>query len=106
MQNVPNPLEQRDLVKYLWAARGRFGGGVALAMLRSVAIAPCTLIIQRIIDRPMEPASIPAILQLSGWFILCLVFHYIFSVWGARSIAKSMAELMVEMRSRIFFRLQ
>jgi ABC-type multidrug transport system fused ATPase/permease subunit len=106
MQNVPNPLEQRDLVKYLWAARRRFWGGVALAMLRSVAIAPCTLIIQRIIDRPMEPASIPAILHLSGWFVLCLVFHYLFSVWGARSIAKSMAQLMVEMRSRIFYRLQ
>ncbi len=35
-----------------------------------------------------------------------MLVHYVFSVWGAREIAKMMAQLMVEMRSRIFFRLQ
>ncbi|MCC6416157.1 MAG: ABC transporter ATP-binding protein [Opitutaceae bacterium] len=106
MQNVPNPLEQRDLVKYLWAARHRFWGGLGLVLLRSLAAAPCTLLIQRIIDKPLKEGSISGVLELSLWFVLCLVVHYGFSVWGAHALAKSMAGLMVEMRSRIFFRLQ
>jgi ABC-type multidrug transport system fused ATPase/permease subunit len=47
-----------------------------------------------------------AILQLSGWFLLLLALHYVFSVWGAHVTAQAMAQMMVEMRSRIFFKLQ
>jgi len=80
--------------------------GVGLVLLRSVAAAPCTLIIQRIIDRPLKEGSIHGVIELSVYFILCLGLHFGFSVWGAKTIAKTMAQLMVELRSRIFFRLQ
>ncbi len=102
----PNPLEQRSLAAYLWAARRRFKSGVALAMLRSLAAAPCTLLIQWIIDKPLKEGNVEGVIRYSLWFVLCLVVHYGFSVWGANSIAKTMANLLVEMRSRIFFRLQ
>ena len=36
--------------------------------------------------------------------VVMLLLHFVFSVWGANSISKTMAGLMVEMRSRIFFR--
>jgi ABC-type multidrug transport system fused ATPase/permease subunit len=102
----PNPLEQKTLAAYLWAARGRFRGGATLAMLRSLAAAPCTLLIQWIVDKPLKEHDIAGVIRYSLWFVLCLMLHYGFSVWGAKSIAKTMSGLVVEMRSRIFFRLQ
>jgi len=106
MQPPVNPLEQRTLLGYLWGARRRFRGGVILALMRSLAAAPCTFLIQQIVDRPLKEGSIEGVLHLSLWFIFCLLLHFAFSVWGANSIAKTMAGLMVEMRSRIFFRMQ
>ena len=106
MQTPVNPLAQGNLLGYLWAARRRFRGGVFLALLRSLAAAPCTFLIQQIVDRPLKEGSIEGVVHLSLWFILCLALHFAFSVWGAHSIAKTMAGLMVEMRSRIFFRMQ
>jgi ABC-type multidrug transport system fused ATPase/permease subunit len=101
-----NPLEQPGLLSYLWSARRRFRGGVILALLRSLAAAPCTFLIQQIVDKPLKEGSIEGVLHFSLWFVVCLALHFAFSVWGAHSIAKTMAGLMVEMRSRIFFRMQ
>ncbi len=106
MHSASNPLDQRNLIAYLWAARGQFAGGLSLALCRSLAAAPCTLIIQYIIDRPLKEGSIDGVIELSIWFIICLLLHFVFSVWGANSIANTMARLMVTLRSRIFFRLQ
>ncbi len=106
MVTPANPLEQPSLTAYLWSARRRFRGGVVLALLRSLAAAPCTILIQRIVDKPLQEGNIEGVIYYSLWFVLCLVLHFAFSVWGAHSIAKTMAGLMVEMRSRIFFRMQ
>ena len=106
MATPANPLEQPSLASYLWSSRQRFRGGVALALLRSLAAAPCTLLIQRIVDKPLKEGSIDGVLTYSAWFVFCLLLHFVFSVWGANSISKTMAGLMVEMRSRIFFRVQ
>ncbi len=106
MATPANPLEQPSLAAYLWASRRRFRGGVALALLRSLAAAPCTLLIQWIVDKPLKEGSINGVLTYSAWFVVCLLLHFVFSVWGANSISKTMAGLMVEMRSRIFFRVQ
>jgi ABC-type multidrug transport system fused ATPase/permease subunit len=105
--SVPvNPLDQPGLLSYLWSARRRFRGGVILALLRSLAAAPCTFLIQQIVDKPLKEGSIDGVLYFSLWFVVCLALHFAFSVWGAHLIAKTMAGLMVEMRSRIFFRMQ
>jgi ABC-type multidrug transport system fused ATPase/permease subunit len=101
-----NPLEQNSLAAYLWSARGRFKSGATIAMLRSLVAAPCTLLIQWIVDKPLKEGNIAGVIHYSLWFVLCLVLHYGFSIWGARAIAKTMADLVVEMRSRIFYRLQ
>src|SRR5262249_3822137 len=47
-----------------------------------------------------------AIVKLSGVFLVLLAVHYVFSVWGADAIAKAMAQMMVDLRSRLFFKLQ
>ena len=106
MPTLSTPLEQKSLIGYLWAARRRFRFGLALVLLRSLAAAPCTLLIQRIVDKPLQEKSISGVLHYCVYFVIFLLFHYGFSVWGARSLAKTTTALMVEMRSRIFFRLQ
>jgi ABC-type multidrug transport system fused ATPase/permease subunit len=106
MPSTPAPLDQKSLIGYLWAARRRFRGGLALVLLRSLAAAPCTLLIQRIVDKPLQEKNIQGVLHYSIYFVIFLLFHYGFSVWGAKSLAKTTTALMVEMRSRIFFRLQ
>ena len=102
----PDPIDQPGLLRYVWAARRRFARGVGFALLRSLAAAPCTLIFQRIVDRPLQAGDVPGVLWLAAAFLACMGAHYVFSIWGANEIAKVMAQLMVEMRSRIFFRLQ
>ncbi|QYM78701.1 ABC transporter ATP-binding protein/permease [Horticoccus luteus] len=100
------PLEQPTLLSYLWSTRHRLWKGVGIALLRSLAAAPCTLIFQQIVDKPLHDKNIPGILWFAAIFIACMLLHYLFSVWGANEIAKTMAQLMIGMRSRIFFRLQ
>lgn len=105
--SIPStPLEQKTLIGYLWAARRSFRGGLALVLLRSLASAPIPILIQRIVDKPLQDKNIDGVIFYSLWFILCLAFHYGFSVWGAKLLAKTTSQQMVEMRSRIFFRLQ
>jgi ABC-type multidrug transport system fused ATPase/permease subunit len=104
MQN--DPLEKGSLLDYLWATRRRLRRGVVLALFRSLAAAPGPWIFQQIIDGPLKHSDVRGVLVLSGIFIVCMLAHYVFSVWGANEIAKTMSQLMVEMRSRIFFRLQ
>ncbi|MEO6874382.1 MAG: ABC transporter ATP-binding protein [Opitutaceae bacterium] len=106
MATPSTPLERPTLIGYLWAARHRFRGGLALVLLRSLAAAPCTLLIQKIVDKPLQEKNIHGVLHYCVYFVICLMFHYGFSVWGAKSLAKTTSELMVDLRSRIFFRLQ
>jgi ATP-binding cassette, subfamily B, bacterial len=101
-----DPLEEKSLLSYLWETRRLFYGGVTLALFRSIAAFPTTLIFQRIVDGPLRKGDVKGVVRLAAAFAACMLVHYVFSVWGADSIAKAMARLMVGMRSRIFFRLQ
>lgn len=103
---APEALTARTLAGYLWGSRDRLWLGFGLSLLRSLAVAPCAWLFQRMIDVAVPARDSFAILQLSGWFLLLLALHYVFSVWGAHVTAQAMAQMMVEMRSRIFFKLQ
>lgn len=100
------PLNARSLVGYLWLNRRRLAPGLGLALVRSIAVAPCPWLFQRMIDDAVPRSDLAAIARYSGWFVLLLAIHYVFSVRGANAIAQAMAQMMVEMRSRIFFKLQ
>jgi ATP-binding cassette subfamily B protein len=100
------PLASRTLTGYLWSSRARLWRGLGLALLRSLAVAPCPWLFQRMIDVAVPARDSTAILELAGLFLLLLAVHYVFSVWGANEIAKAMAQMMVELRSRLFYKLQ
>jgi ABC-type multidrug transport system fused ATPase/permease subunit len=99
-------LASRTLTGYLWASRQRLGRGLGLALLRSLAVAPCPWLFQRMIDVAVPARDTGAIFQLSGVFVVLLVLHWVFSIWGSHEIAQAMAQMMVELRSRLFFKLQ
>ena len=99
-------LASRTITGYLWGNRPRLWRGLGLALLRSLAVAPCPWLFQRMIDVAVPTRDETAILQLGGGFIMLLGLHYVFSVWGANEIAKAMAQMLVELRSRLFFKLQ
>ncbi len=100
------PLNSPSLLGYLWRARRALAPGVGLALLRSLAIAPCPLIFARIIDQSVPASDTRSVLLYTALFTCLLGMHYVFSILGANELAKVMARLMVELRSRIFFRLQ
>lgn len=100
------PLHAPTLLGYLWRARRALAPGVGLALLRSLAIAPCPLIFAHIIDQSVPAGDTRGVLIYTAIFTALLALHYAFSVVGANELAKVMARLMVELRSRIFFRLQ
>lgn len=99
-------LAARTIHGYLWASRARLRRGLGLALLRSLAVAPCPWLFQRMIDRAVPARDTAGVLELGGLFLGLLAVHYVFSVWGAHEIAKAMAQMMVELRSRLFFKLQ
>jgi ABC-type multidrug transport system fused ATPase/permease subunit len=99
-------LASRTLTGYLWASRRVLLPGLALALLRSLAVAPCPWLFQRMIDVCVPAGDVEGLLLLAGVFVGLLGVHYFFSVWGAHEIAKGMAQMLVELRSRIFFKLQ
>ncbi len=103
---APEALASSTLTGYLWNSRDRLWRGLGLALLRSLAVAPCPWLFQRMIDVAVPARDSAVILQLGGLFLFLLGLHYVFSVWGANEIAKAMAQMMVEMRSRLFFKLQ
>ena len=103
---IREALTSRTLTGYLWGSRSRLSRGLGLALLRSLAVAPCPWLFQRMIDVAVPARDRHAILFLGGLFLLLLAVHYVFSVWGANEIAKAMAQMMVELRSRLFFKLQ
>ena len=104
---MPNePLNAPRLSGYLVRARRVMLPGIGLALLRALVLMPCPLIFSHIIDREVPAAHTGNILIWSTVFALLLGLHYLFSTFGARQLTGSLARLMVELRSRIFFRLQ
>jgi ATP-binding cassette subfamily B protein len=102
----PEAIAARTLTGYLWSHRRELWRGLGLALLRSLAVAPCPWLFQRMIDVAVPARDFAAIGTLASIFLVLLAVHYVFSVWGANEIAKAMAQMMVGVRSRIFFKLQ
>jgi ATP-binding cassette, subfamily B, bacterial len=99
-------ISARSLTGYLWGHRRELWPGLGLSLLRSLAVAPCPWLFQRMIDVAVPARDYAAITQMALLFLVLLAVHYVFSVWGANEIAKAMAQMMVGVRSRIFYKLQ
>lgn len=97
--------QPRTIFGLLTSQRRRFTRGVTLAILRCLIIAPCPWLFQIIIDQHVKNGDGLGILATSAVFIGLLFLHYSFSVAGALTIAREMADLMTGLRGEIFNKL-
>lgn len=96
----------KTLLAFLLENRAAFYRGLTFAFTRILMIAPLPLIFQHIVDRLMPQSDIAGILTVAGLTVCLLIAHHIFSITGAAFIGKGVAYTMLQLRARIFNRIQ
>ncbi|AKC82861.1 hypothetical protein IMCC26134_08885 [Verrucomicrobia bacterium IMCC26134] len=102
---VPSILPE-SLLRFLWTQRRAFLPGLGLAILRILTIAPLPIIFQRILDVYLTAKDVQGILILSAVTIVLLIIHQICSVQGASLLATTVTRVVLELRGRIFQKVQ
>lgn len=105
MNPSPAPLPA-SLPRFLWSQRRAFLPGLSVALLRIVTIAPLPVIFQRILDVQVPAKDVRGILLLSATTIGLLVLHQIASVRGASLLGTAVSRVVLELRARIFHKVQ
>ncbi len=99
-------VEAKTLIAFMWAQKKVLYLGLLFAILRMVAVTPCPWLFKIVVDQCITPPDINGILVVCLVFVGLMVVHYIFSLGGAIEIAKTMTQMMLELRSDIFDKLQ
>lgn len=94
------------LLRFLWSERRAFVPGLGVAILRILTIAPLPVIFQRILDVHLPAKDERGILLLSAITVALLVTHQFCSVAGASLSAKTVARVILDLRGRIFQKVQ
>jgi len=94
------------LVRFLWSHRRAFAPGLALAVLRILCIAPLPVIFQRILDVHLPAKDEAGIVWLSLLTVGLLVIHQFCSVGGAGLLGSAVARTVLDLRGRIFQKVQ
>lgn len=94
------------LPRFLWAHRRDFLPGLGIAILRILTIAPLPLIFQRILDVHLPAKDEAGILWLSALTVGLLVAHQFCSVAGASLLARTTTRVVLDLRGRIFQKIQ
>lgn len=89
----------RSETRHLWS-------GVAVAFLRSFCVAPLPMLFGVIIDRFVPPGNTAGILAVAWIFVALLLLHMFFAVTAARMIGTGVTQIVKDLRSLIFNRLQ
>jgi ABC-type multidrug transport system fused ATPase/permease subunit len=103
---VPSPSLPDNLLRFLWGQRRAFLPGLGFAILRILTIAPLPVIFQRILDVHLKAGDEAAILLLSALTVALLVVHQLCSVHGASLLATAVARVVLDLRGRIFQKVQ
>jgi ABC-type multidrug transport system fused ATPase/permease subunit len=103
------PVQASDsptILGYVWAYRRRLLRGMLLACARSLVIAPFPLLFQIIVDRCLPSSDVISVLEIGMIIVGLLLLHYVFAVRGAQLLAGGVAAMTMELRSRIFYKIQ
>ncbi len=104
---TPAPLRlPGTLPLYLWSCRRAFTPGLCLAALRILCIAPLPVVFQRILDVHLPARDQAGILALCALTLGLLVAHQFFSVRGASLLGAAVARSVLDLRGRIFHKVQ
>ena len=101
-----DPTDAPTLIRYIWAYRFRFGKGIGLTIGRAALIAPLPFIFRIIIDEHVRTGNVLGIASSVFTFLGLLCIHYFFAVSASRFYAVAVARMMMELRGRIFHKLQ
>ena len=104
--NAPSAALPAKLTQFLWARRRAFAPGLGFAILRILTIAPLPVIFQRILDVHLKAGDEKAILGLSALTVVLLIIHQLCSVRGASLLATAVASVVLDLRGRIFQKVQ
>ncbi|MEY4488818.1 MAG: hypothetical protein RIQ79_1326 [Verrucomicrobiota bacterium] len=102
---VQSPLPD-NLLRFLWAQRRAFVPGFCFAILRILTIAPLPIIFQRILDVYLTAKDVHGILILSAATVVLLIVHQLCSVHGASLLATAVTRVVLDLRGRIFHKVQ
>ncbi len=95
-----------NLLRFVWSHRRAFAPGLALAILRILTIAPLPVVFQRILDVCLPAGDQRGILLLSALTVVLLVVHQVCSVRGASLLGAAVARVVLDLRGRIFQKVQ
>jgi ABC-type multidrug transport system fused ATPase/permease subunit len=96
----------RELNHFIWARRSQLYKGVSLAILRSIVILPYPFFFKLIVDEFVADANITGISAIALIFIGLLSMHFYFTMEGSRILNADITAAVMEIRSRVFQKLQ
>jgi ABC-type multidrug transport system fused ATPase/permease subunit len=96
----------RELNHFIWARRSQLYKGVCLAILRSIVILPYPFFFKLIVDEFVADANITGISAIALIFIGLLSMHFYFTMEGSRILNADITAAVMEIRSRVFQKLQ
>lgn len=102
----PEGFLPKDIFAFIWSYRRALTPGFLLAVGRTLMIAPFPFIFQIIVDDYVKSGNIVAVASISVVYVGLLLLHYAFAVEGSNAIARVIGTMMMELRSRIFLKLQ
>lgn len=105
MSPLPQPIPG-NLLQLVWDQRRMFRTGMALSIMRVVVVAPFPILFQMIVDDCISAGDPQAVIALSLIVIGLCLFHYIFSIHGARHLAAALARLNMDLRGSIYYKIQ
>ena len=94
------------LIGFIWSQRARLWKGTAFCILRSVVILPYPFFFKIIVDEFVPAQNFGAIGAISLVFLGLLALHFFFTIEGARMLSEQISSAILELRSRVFSKLQ
>lgn len=96
----------KDIFAFMRSYWRQLTPGFILSMARTMMIAPFPFFFQIMIDDHVKAANIGGIFALSVVYVGLLLLHYVFAVEGLNAIARVTGNMVMELRSRVFLKLQ
>lgn len=100
------PSDAPSLVRYMQAYFPKLWKGTMYGCLRSIVLAPFPFFYQIMVDACIPSSDYWGIMELSLISVGLLLLHYVFCVHGVNLIATGTAEMNLELRGRIFHKIQ
>jgi len=94
-----------NLLGLIWRHRRRLAFGCGIAMLRGFGLAPCPWLFQVIVDVFVKDGNVRGILAAGVVFAGLMFLHYSLAVTGANELARQVSQIMLRLRTEIFFKL-